>query len=502
MKCPVCGYESHSDDAECIACGSDMALAAASIALEKKRSEEAMERYEKQKKELRIELGIESAEDEPSADEEPKEMTGLQMESSVLNGSSIEVEGLSAEYSPGFLCPQCGFKNREKEQECARCGVVFRKLKETEGRDRVLDDAPLGSQAGYDPYVRQVEEPDPFKGVKAVGEALGRVDFSAAVGGAKGVVATFFEWLKGFSPKAWGGVLIALILLISMPFGWKAAVKVKGSASDYLSRRHEAKLVQLYEKEGGTIRTDVRRLVKEGNYDQARQRIARFDIDPLKTDIGDLKRWIEERELYSQVLKVPAWKFETNYTMFNRLVELNPSKKLYVAKREYYKKRWADRCYDEALHYFKGDRNNSAESSKAVALIEKAVGFYPLNKAYQSLRKDLITADLLFYKGSHGLQMALRDEGRGTNTKKHLRKVDVWLHNTSGGVLYINPELFLLKTKNGKSLKYTEKYSTGLKSKLNPGEKTAGVLYFKTLSTPKSITFGHPVGGVVKRDFP
>lgn len=520
MKCPVCGYESDTEDMECIACGSDMALAAESIALEKKRSEEAMERYHQQQRELRIELGIESANETPEPELGPEaqsapatsseEPMNLSMASPALNGSdSVEVDRTMVDATPGVLCPQCGFKNGGSAAECARCGVVFRKFKE-ESRKRPLDDlgeAPLDDQdSGYNPYVREVEPADPFKGVKAVagsaGEAIGRVDFSGMAKKTGGGFQQFWQWCLGLSPKAKVATGVILAVLISLPFAWKGAVMVKESVTGYFDTRHDAKVAEAFKADGDAIRAEIRKLVGEKKFDEARGEVAAYDVPTLANEVKELRGFIREKELYTEVLKIPAWKFETNYTYFVKLADLNPSEGLYKSKREYYKKRLADRSYDQALRLYKQKGDNAEESAKAVALINKAYAFYPGNSSYKKLRRKLIAADLIFYKGTQDLKMALRDEGRGKGKKGHLRKITVWLKNTSNETIFVNPEFFTLVTKNGKSLKYNDKYATGLGSKMDPGEQTGGVLYFKTLSMPRSLSFEHLVSGLVTREFP
>jgi hypothetical protein len=545
MKCPVCGYENSPEDEECIACGADMTLAEASIALEKRRSHEAMERYHEQQKELRRELGIEDPEDEPLRPEGGGEDASPEGQGRP-GDASLELEEVPADfYSADILCPRCGFRNAEGALECDRCGVIFSKLKSTAGngqglsvgaqnggiaidpskygldamppepapsvphrREAVLDDLGacfVDTGTGYSPYVHEVKT-EPWSMARATGrwvkDLCGGADFVGKGETVRQEGQRLWWWLKGVKPKWYGAILGVLLVLASLPIAWKGGGLFKSEWESRSRIKREAILVEAFTKNNDAIRGEIRTLANEKKFAEARAALSRFDIPPLKQKIESLERYLEEKETYARVLEVPSWKFETNHTLFSRLVGLNPSNKLYRTKQDHYKKRWADQCYDKALRHYQSQESDSAESEKALGLIEKAVGFYPKNREYKKLRSKLTRADLLFYKGNPNLQIALRDEGRGTATHKKQRKITVWLRNASAETLYINPDFFVLVTRNGKSLKYNNMMETGLKGKLAPGEKTAGVLYFRTLAMPRKLTFEHLVAGTVQREFP
>jgi len=522
MKCPVCGYLNDPDDVECIACGSDMALSAESIAIEQRRSEEAMERYRLQQKELRRELGI----DEP--EEEPLVMAGggdepVEVDSPGSSGASLEMESIPSDfYADAVLCPQCGFRNDNEASECGRCGVIFSKLKRAGGngngelsgplpetaRGAVLDDlgeSVVDTGTGYTPYVRQVPV-ESWSGAKSTGRRVKAVwegaDFSGrgetALKGLQGLGGR----MKSVRPMWYGLALGLLLLLVALPFAWKGGVLLKAEWEQRSRLKFEAALVDEFSRNHAALRAEIRSFADGKKFEEARAALDRFDIEPLQAKIEPLKRYLEEKETYARVLKVPAWKFETNYTLFSRLVALDPSSSFYKGKQEFYKKRFAGQCYDKALRHYQGRKNDAAQSAKAVALIDQAVGFYPQNRDFKELRRKLIHADLLYYKGNGSLQMALRDEGRGKTIHTKQRKITIWLRNSSDATLYINPDFFTLETRNGKSLKYNNVMATGFQGKLVPGAKTAGVLYFRTLSMPRQLTFEHLVAGTIQREFP
>ncbi|VVS95156.1 zinc finger ranbp2-type [Desulfoluna spongiiphila] len=519
MKCPVCGYLNDPEDAECIACGSDMALSAESIAIEQRRSEEAMERYHLQQKELRRELGI----DEP--EEEPLVMAGggEVPEPSEASAVSLEMESIPSDFhSDAFLCPQCGFRNDTEALECGRCGVIFSKLKRAggngngavagpsspAGRGVLLDDlgeSALDTGTGYTPYVPETK-PESWSGAKATGqrvkEAWEDVDLSGrgetALKGLQGVGAR----MKSVPPKWYGLALGIVLLLVALPFAWKGGLFLKTEWEQRSRLKLEATLVDEFTRNHAAIGAEIRSLADGKKFKEARAALDRFDIEPLQAKTEPLERYLEEKETYARVLAVPAWKFETNYTLFTRLVALDPSSSFYKSKQDFYKKRFAGQCYDKALRLYQGRKNDAAQSAKAVALIDKAVGFYPQDRTFKELRSKLIHADLLYYKGNGSLQMALRDEGRGKAIHAKQRKITIWLRNTSDATLYINPDFFTLETRNGKSLKYNNVMETGFQGKLTPGAKTAGVLYFRTLAMPRALTFEHLVAGTIQREFP
>ncbi|WP_300666893.1 zinc finger protein [Desulfoluna sp.] len=524
MKCPVCGYENDQEDVECIACGSDMALSAESIVIEERRSEEAMERYHEQQKELRRELGI----DEPEEERLVMDEESLVMEKDLPGGegeSSLELEDIPSDFhSNDVLCPQCGFRNDEGSLECVRCGVIFSKLKRTigngnglpsssgaseqNGKVPMLDDLGeclVDAGPGYSPYVHETKT-KPWAGTKATGRriqaAWDDADFASQGQRALHGVQRLWRWLKRGKPQ-WYGIALAVVLVLSaLPFAWKGGVHLKSRWDQSVRVKQEAKLVEEFNRDNTAIRAEIRSLANEHKFKEARAALGRFDILPLETKIKPLKVFLEEKETYARVLAVPSWKFETNFTLFSRLVALNPSSEFYRSKQDFYKKRFADQCYDKALRHYKSQKNDAAESQKAVDFIEKSLGFYPKNREFKELRSKLVRADLLFYKGNTSLQMALRDEGRGTAAYTKQRKITIWLRNSSDDILYINPDFFTLETSNGKSLKYNNMMETGLKGKLVPGEKTAGVLYFRTLAMPRQIVFEHLIAGTIQREFP
>lgn len=548
MKCPVCGYENDSEDVECIACGSDMALAEESIAIEKRRSEEAMERYHEQQRELRRELGIERPEDDRPAAKEPDADVPVEGQAGPWE-ASLELEEIPSDFhSNDGLCPQCGFRNGDGAIECARCGVIFSKLKNPQGSgngnglpvgspnggiaidpskyglesmppdsavppvqnggDAHLDDIGecfVDTEPGYSPYVHEVKT-EPWSGAKATGRWVKDVckgaDFAGKGEKALHGLQGLGRWLKGVNPKWYGVTLGVLLVLASLPFVWKGGGLLMSEWELRSRVKHEAKLVEEFSQNNSAIRAEIRALANNKKFEEARAALARFDIPPLKTKIESLERYLDEKETYARVLTVPSWKFETNYTLFTRLVALNPSSELYRSKQEFYKKRLAGQCYDKALRYYQSRKNDAAESANALELIEKSVGFYPKNRDYKKLRSKLVSANLLFYKGNSKLQMALRDEGRGAATYEKQRKITVWLRNTGEGALYINPDFFTLITSNGKTLKYNNMMETGFDGKIAPGEKTAGVLYFRTLAMPRQLIFEHLVAGTVQREFP
>lgn len=540
MKCPVCGYENDPDDVECIACGSDMALSAESIAIEKRRSEEAMQRYHQQQKELRRELGIDEPEEEPLVMEGGGDDASLAGQAETFE-PPLEMETLPSDFhSDGLLCPQCGHRNGAGSVECARCGVIFSKLKDAPGngnraaaglqpRGIHLDSPPHGPEAapapnrqgtmqddlgecvqdsasGYSPYVREVKT-DPWAGAKAVGArakaAWERADVAAKGAAVLKKIRGLGQWLKGVRPRWYGAALCVILVLALLPFAYKGGVSLKAAWDKRARVKHETALVEAFTQDNVAIRAEIRSLANGHKFNEARAALQRYDIPPLKKKIAALERYLEEKETYARVLAVPAWKFETNYTLFSRLVDLNPESELYRSKQSLYKKRLADQCYDKALKIYRGQKNDAALSAKAVALIEQAVGFYPANRDYKTLRSKVIRGDLLYYKGNGSLQMALRDEGRGKKAAyAKQRKITIWLRNTSDETLYINPEFFTLETRNGKRIKYNNMMATGLQGKLGPGEKTAGVLYFRTLAMPRRLVFDHLVVGTVQREFP
>jgi len=534
MKCPVCGYQNDPEDVECIACGSDMALSAQSIATEKRRSEEAMERYYRQQKKLRRELGIDESEKEPlvmaGGGEEPAEE-----DPAVPWDSPLEMDSLPSDfYSDDFLCPQCGIRTIKGAFECPRCGVIFSKLKRMGGNGNgtvfgsqglgaappdpgssasssngaVLDDLGecfVDTGPGYTPYVREIKT-DPWAGAKSTGRRIKAVwegaDFSGSGETALKGVRKLGVWLKGVKPRWYGLVLVVLLLVAVLPLVWKGGVFLKMEWAQRSHLKLEASLVEEFTTSSEAIRAEIRSFADEEKFKEARAALERFDIEPLQSKIEPLQRYLEEKELYARVLAVPAWKFETNYTLFSRLVALNPSSTFYQAKQTFYKKRLADQCYDMALRHYQSRKNDAARSAKAVALIETAVGFYPKNRDFKELRSKLIHADLLYYKGNGSLQMALRDEGQGKTIHTKQRKITIWLRNTSDATIYINPDFFILVTRNGKSLKYNNVMETGFQGKLAPGAKTAGVLYFRTMSMPRQLIFEHLVAGTIQREFP
>ncbi|BCS96167.1 hypothetical protein DSLASN_17990 [Desulfoluna limicola] len=548
MKCPVCGYENDSEDVECIACGSDMALAEESIAIEKRRSEEAMERYHEQQRELRRELGIERPEDERPAETVPDDDVPAEAQAGPWE-ASLELEEIPSDFhSNDVLCPQCGFRNGQGAIECARCGVIFRKLKNPlgngngngltvgspsggiaidpskygleamppdaavppvqNGRDAHRDDLGecfVETEPGYSPYVHEVKS-ESWSGAKAtvrwVKDVWAGADFEGKGQGALKGLQRLGHWLKGVSPKWYGVTLGVLLVLVSLPFVWKGGGLLMSGWEQRSQVKREAMLVEAFTQNNSAIRREIRALANNQNFEEARAALARFDIGPLKTKLEPLERYLDEKETYARVLTVPSWKFETNYTLFTRLVALNPSSELYRSKQAFYKQRLADQCYDKALRHYQSQKSDAAESAQAVALIEKSVAFYPKNRNYKELRRKLISANLLFYKGNSKLQMALRDEGRGAASYEKQRKITVWLRNTGEEAIYINPDFFTLATSNGKTIKYNNMMETGFDGKLAPGEKTAGVLYFRTLAMPRQLTFEHLVAGAVQREFP
>ncbi len=548
MKCPVCGYENDSEDVECIACGSDMALAEESIAIEKRRSEEAMERYHEQQRELRRELGIESPEDARPAATAPEEDVAVEGQAGPWE-ASLELEDIPSDFhSNDVLCPQCGFRNGEGAIECARCGVIFSKLKNSlgngnrnglaagssnggididpskyglesmppdsaeppvsNGRSAHLDDLGecfVDTDPGYSPYVHEVKT-EPWAGAKATGRWVKDVyegaDFAGKGEKARHGLQRLGRWLKGLNPKWYGVTLGVLLVLVSLPFVWKGGGLLMSEWEQRSRVKREAMLVEEFDQNNSAIRSEIRTLANNNKFEEARAALSRFDIPPLKSKLTSLERYLDEKETYAKVLTVPAWKFETNYTLFTKLVALNPSSELYRSKQDFYKKRLAGQCYDKALRYYQSQKNDAAESAQAVALIEKSVAFYPKNRDYRDLRRKLVTANLLFYKGNSDLQMALRDEGRGKATYEKQRKISVWLRNTGDEALYINPDFFTLMTSNGKTLKCNNMMETGFDGKLAPGGKTAGVLFFRTLAMPRQLTFEHLVAGTVQREFP
>ncbi|VFQ45292.1 zinc finger ranbp2-type [Desulfoluna butyratoxydans] len=518
MKCPVCGYLNDPEDVECIACGSDMALSAESIAIEKQRSKEAMERYRLQQEELRRELGIDEPEEGPlvMAREEETPAASEPGDSGPLE-TSLEMESIPSDfYSDVFLCPQCGFRNAREAIECVRCGVIFSKLKGmgdkgvTESSDLpggtgpVLDDlgeAPLDTGTGYSPYVpgAKLESRSTGEKVKA---AWRDVDLSGKSESALKGLGGMGTRMKAVPPKWYGLALGVVLLLVALPFAWKGGLLLKSEWAQRSRVKLEASLVDEFTGNRAAIGAEVRAFADSEKFEEARAVLDRFDIEPLQAELEPLKRYLEEKETYARVLAVPAWKFETNYTLFSRLVALSPSNTFYRSKQEFYKKRLAGQCHDKALRLYQSRKNDAAKSAEAVSLIEKAVGFYPKNRAFKELRAKVIYADLLYYKGNGSLQMALRDEGLGKSLYKKQRKITIWLRNTSDEILYINPDFFTLETRNGKSLKYNNVMETGFQGKLSPGEKTAGVLYFRSLAMPRALTFEHLVAGTIQREFP
>ena len=504
MKCPVCGYENESDDLECIACASDMALAAESIAVEKRRSDEAMARYHEQQNELRRELGIKGAPKETpptvSPGEPPLEMAAQS----------------SPPPSPKLCCPQCGFGNRDEDIECGRCGVVFSKLKapasgfamggpnsgESPGK---MDAGALYGDLGETPLDPPVELGR--RGPQADTWGQTKRGFGKVLGVAwRGLAPRFFawmRWLKGLKPIWYGGALGVLLLMAALPFAWREGGAMKARWDLRAQVKQSQLLVEEFSRDGDAIGQEIRGLVDGKKFGEAHGVLQRFDIPALGKELSPLKRYLEEKELYAQVRKVPARKFEENYTLFTRLVILNPSSKLYRSKQALYKKRFADQCYREALLYSKSGKSDARESDEMVDKIEKARDFYPQNKQYKALCRELVRGNLLFYKGNANFQMALRDEGRGTSSRhRNQRKITVWMKNSSDKTLYINPEFFTLETSNGKRVKYNNMAASGFKGKLAPGEKTAGVLYFRTLAMPRQLIFEHLIAGTVQREFP
>ena len=494
MKCPVCGYENESGDLECIACTSDMALAAETMAVEKRRSDEALARYHAQQNELRRELGIKG----------PKEGTQKETPSSVVRDESVVKMEEGNGHSPAkeHSCPQCGFGNKDDDVECGRCGVVFHKLRASTGKFPMGGPRPGEAPGAMDSHV---ELGGGIARAHKWGKTKGEAG-EALRAGWRRVGELFFAlvcWLKGLKPMWYGAALGALLVMLALPFAWKEGAAIKARWEFRAQVKQSRLLVEEFLKNGDAIGQKIRGLADGRKFVEAHEVLQQFDLPVLQEKLIPLKRYLEEKELYAQVRKVPAWEFEKNYTLFTRLVGLNPSREIYRSKQALYKKRFADQCYKAALEYSRSGKTDARQSDEMVAKIQKALTFYPKNKRYKALCRELIRGNLLFYKGNANFQMALRDEGRGTSSlHRNQRKITVWLKNSSDKTLYINPELFTLKTSNGKSLKYNNMAASGFKGKLAPGEKTAGVLYFRTLAMPRQLIFEHLIAGVVQREFP
>lgn len=506
-----------------------MALSAESIALEKRRSAEAMERYHEQQRELRRELGI----DDPEPSSPGAGDGSAAPDARVAPGVSfLEMEAMPSDFHANVtLCPQCGFRNGVDALECARCGVIFSKLKGGQGRGRGdrhnglaggvdpstppgtrpapflddLGDCFVEARPGYSPYVHEVKA-KPWAGASAVRRWVARMwqaaDVTERAKAAREGGLRLGRRLKGLRPRWYGLLAGVVVVAVALPFLWKGAVSVKAGWDLRSLHKREAALVAEFTRDSEAIDTGIRALARAEKFGEARTALARFEIDPLKGRLEPLERYLEEMETYARVRLVSASDYETNHALFVRLLALNPTNELYLSKEDHYKKLLADQCYERAEVLFHKQRGDEAASAKAVALIERAVGFYPQNRDYKALRVALIEADLLYYKGNGNLQMALRDEGRGSASYEKQRKISVWIRNSSAEALYINPDYFTLETKNGKILKYNNMMETGLVGKLEPGEKTAGILYFRTLAMPRKLTFEHLVAGTVQRTFP
>ncbi|MBU1172243.1 MAG: DUF4352 domain-containing protein [Proteobacteria bacterium] len=306
---------------------------------------------------------------------------------------------------------------------------------------------------------------------------------------------------KRKSIKVFSILAIAIVLALSTPF---VISYYKNAKIERLQREHSEKLESIrvdFLNNKDEITRKIKLIISNRLFESAEKEIALYDIPSLQDELVPLNNYLKEIRMFEKAKTIPAVEFEQNYNAFSDLLKLNPDSQLYQAKKEFYRQKLANSEYSLAAAYAQGKNKNITDLDKALAAVNKALELYPDSKNFIKLKKNLLTENLLYYKGNGNIVMAVRDDGMGKKLYSGQRRMTLWLKNISQDTVYINVQFFTMIGKDKKRYTYND-IGRRFKTKLMPGEETRGELYFRTRALPSKIVFSHLISGEIHRSFP
>ncbi len=244
------------------------------------------------------------------------------------------------------------------------------------------------------------------------------------------------------------------------------------------------------------IIANLRTLIKNNSFEEARAELADYDIPNLQGELTPIKNELKEKELAIKVKAVPSKDSETNYKLYYQLVQLNPQKKIYQKKLNRYKPRYAEKKYRQASQYLKSSAKDYPSLRAAFEAIDEAIKLDPRQKKYRRAKYLLEKEKLLYYQGNTIAEMAVRDDGRSGNE----RRFYVWIKNVSSQVVSVDASYFTLIGKDNRSYRFLS--SDMISVNLQPGTETEGRVSFKTRSLPQKLIFANDNIGTISRLFP
>jgi hypothetical protein len=482
MDCPKCGYERQPNDAHCTLCGLDFKL---------------HEGLQAEKKALK--------------DRTKLELEGPDEKVVVEPAPSISIDTTEPAMSVG-KCPKCGADRKQGEIDCFKCGIVFGKHEDLSGLKQAEEKAAKKGET-------QRLKDEKARIQREAQEAIERNKEKREREALQKTPATKRETKHGIGKIVKKVVILIVIALLVVATGFlikvqvkswqeRSAIRAKIAKQKEIERKHSEELkknIAIFYANQDRIIKKLKTLIDQKKYDLFKKELAKYDSPSLDSELSDVKTYYKEMKLFSQVKQLPGYKYEQNYKIYKELARLRPSNKSYQRKLKYYKAKFyekrAEDKYREARNYFKIKKPYRSDLDDALANIDEAIKLGKKKNIYRNLKKKLINAKLLFFKGNDKVAMALRDEGiikKGSLGGQ--RRLYVWIKNVSQESFYVNVDFFTLFDTKGRKYGYNT-CSKGLVRNVKPGETAGGYLYFYTTAKPKKLVFSHVNAGTIYRVF-
>ncbi len=482
MDCPKCGYERQPNDTHCTLCGLD----------------------------FKLHEGLQ-AEKKAFKDRTKLELEGPDEQVAVESAPSSVVDTIEPAMSVG-KCPKCGVDRKHGDKECLKCGVIFEKhedlsnLKEAEKKAAKENEA----QRLKDEKARIQREAQ---------EAIERNKEKREQAALRKSLTPGGETKRDKGKIVKKAAIAIVIVLLVVATGVFVKVQVKAWQERSAQRAEIAKQKEIERKRAEELKKNIanfytnqdriikrlKTLIDQKKYDLFKKELAKYDSPSLASELSDVKTYYKEMKLFNKAKRLPGSKYEQNYKVYKELARLRPSNKKYQKKVKYYKAKFnekrAEDKYKEARNYFKIKKPYSSDLDDALADIDEAIKLGKKKNIYRNLKKKLINAKMLFFKGNDKVAMALRDEGiikKGSLGGQ--RRLYVWIKNVSQESFYVNVDFFTLFDTKGRKYGYNT-CSKGLVRNLKPGATAGGYLYFYTTAKPKKLVFSHVNAGTIYRLF-
>ncbi len=482
MDCPKCGYERQPNDTHCTLCGLDFKL---------------HEGLQAEKKALKGRTKLELEGPDEQAEVEPAQ--------------SLAVDATVPAMSVG-KCPKCGGDRKEGEKECLKCGIVFEKHED-------LSNLKVAEEKAAKERDAQRLKDEKARIQREAQEAIERNKEKREQNALRKSLTPEGETKQDIGKIVKKAAIAIVIVILVVAAGVLVKVQVKAWQERSAKRAEIAKQKEIEHKRAEELKKNIanfyanqdsiikklKALIDQKKYDLFKKELAKYDSPSLAGELSDAKTYYKEMRLFNKVRKLPGSKYEQNYKIYKELVRLRPSNKKYKKKEKYYKAKFdekrAEEKYKEARNYFKIKKPYRSDLDDALANIDQAIKLGKKKNIYRNLKRKLISAQQLFFKGNDKVEMALRDEGiikKGSLGGQ--RRLYVWIKNVSPESFYVNVDFFTLFDTKGRKYGYNT-CSKGLVTNLKPGETAGGYLYFYTTAKPKKLVFSHVNAGTIYRVF-